>query len=185
VVISNITAGGARWPCALAGIAGHPVEGVTLRDFRIAYKGGGTQEQGRAKVPEYVAKYPTADMFESYPAYGLYCRHARDLQLSGIHLRCESPDLRPAVLCEDVARVGIDALEASAGAEPVLEFRSVQGALVRGCAPTAGTKVFLNVTGTGSGAISLLANDFSGVGRVATFAEGALPESVRETGNRK
>jgi hypothetical protein len=185
VVVSNITAAGARWPCAVAGIVGHPVEGVTFRDFRFAYKGGGTREEGRATVPENVAKYPSADMFETYPAYGLYCRHARDLQLSGIHFRCESPDVRPAVFCEDVARLGIDALEASVESDPVLEFRSVQGALVRGCAPAAGTKVFLNVAGTGSGAISLLANDFSGVGKVATFAEGALPDSVGETGNRK
>ncbi len=184
VVISNVVATGARWPCAVVGIEGRPVEGVTFRDFRIAYKGGGSHEEGGAPVPEHVAKYPSADMFETYPAYGLYCRHARSLHLSGVHFRCEAPDLRPAVYCEDVSRLTIDTLEAPEG-DPIVAFRKVRVATVRGCVPAEKTKVFLNVAGPESRAISLLANDFSGAEKVVAFSDGALPESVGEVGNRK
>jgi Glycosyl hydrolases family 28 len=185
VLVANVTASGASWPSAVMGIVDHPVERVTFRDLRVGYKGGGTREEARAEVHEHVAKYPSADMFETYPAYGLYCRHARDLHLSGLHFRCESPDLRPAVRCDDVSRLAVDVLDAATAGDALLDFRNVQGAVVRGCAPAADTKVFLTVEGTETKAIGLLANDFSRVGKIVTFANGALPASVGEVGNRK
>jgi hypothetical protein len=185
VVVSNIVATGARWPSAVMGIPGHVIEGVTLSNFRIAYRGGGTPEESRLAVPEYIDKYPSADMFGAYPAYGLYCRHARELHLSAIHLRCESPDLRPAVVCDDVSRLVIDSLEAPAAGSPVVGFRNVRNAIVRGCVPSQGTRQFLSVSGKDSARISLLANDFAGVGKVVESSDDTLPESVAEVGNRK
>jgi hypothetical protein len=184
VVVSNIVATSARWPSMIMGIPDVPVEGVTFSNFRIANKGGGTREEAGVVVPELIDKYPTADMFKTYPAYGVYCRHGRDVSLTGIHLRCESTDGRPAVLCEDVARLAIDALRAPAG-DPVVEFRGVRNATIRGCAAGQGTKTFLKVTGRDSQAISLLANDLSGAGQGAECLEGARLESVGDVGNRK
>jgi hypothetical protein len=185
VVIGNITATGAKWPSVVAGIPGHAIEGVTLSNFRIANRGGGTREEGRVEVPENVAKYPSADMFETYPAGGLYCRHAADLRISAFDLRCESPDFRPTVVCEDVARLAIDSLAAPADGSPVIALRNARTAIVRGCVPVAGTKEFLSVSGKESTGISLLANDFSGVDKVVELSRGALPDSVGEVGNRR
>jgi hypothetical protein len=88
------------------------------------------------------------------------------------------------VYCEDVSRLTIDTLEAPEG-DPIVAFRKVRVATVRGCVPAEKTKVFLNVAGPESRAISLLANDFSGAEKVVAFSDGALPESVGEVGNRK
>jgi hypothetical protein len=187
VVLSNMVASGAQWPCAVAGIPGHAIEGVTLSNLRIGYAGGGTREQAQAEVPEHSAKYPSADMFGVLPASGLYCRHAHALRLSGVDLKWAAADRRPAVVCEDVSRLGIDSLAAHPGpeGEPVLAFRQVRGALVRGCVPDEGTGVFLKVTGARSKGISLLANDFSGVRTPVERAPDAPPQSVREAANQR
>lgn len=184
VVISNVVATGAKCPCAVVGIPEHPVEGVTFRDFRIAYRGGGSREEGRVQVPEHPAKYPSADMFDTYPAYGLFARHARNLYLSGMHFRCAEPDPRPAVHCEDVSRVTIDTLEAPAG-DPVVSFRGVRGVLVRGCVPAERTKVFLSVAGPECAAVSLLANDLTPAEKPVSLTDGAAADSIRDVGNRK
>jgi hypothetical protein len=178
VIISNVVAGGAQWASVVAGIPEHPVDGVTLNNFRIAYKGQGTLEDARIEVPEHIAKYPSADMFGTYPAYGLYCRHARDLHLSGIKFRYDSPDLRPAVLCEDVSRLAIDALAAPSQGDAVVRFRKVRDALLRGCVAGERSHVFLEIAGPESIRIKLRANDFSGAEKAVAFTAGALPQSV-------
>jgi polygalacturonase len=185
VVISNVVARNARWPVAVVGVPGSAVDGVSISNMRIAYKGGGTAEEAKADVPEQPAKYPSADMFATYPASGLYARHARDLRLSSVAIRYESPDQRPALLCEDVQRLAIDGLEAATCGNALFAFRDVRGAIVRGCAPPENTKVFLEVAGRASDAISLLANDFSGVAKVVSAIGGARPEGVVEAGNRR
>ncbi len=187
VVISDVVATGAKWPCAVVGITDHPVEGVSLRNLRLACRGGGTRDEARAEVPELVAKYPTADMFATYPSYGFYFRHARDVRVSCVDFRCGAPDARPAVVCDDVSRLTLDALGTPApdGGGPVVRLRQVHGALVRGCTPTEGTKVFLEVSGTDSKGISLSGNDFAGVGKPVACCDGAPPVSATEGGNSR
>jgi hypothetical protein len=107
--------------------------------------------------------------------------------LSDLHLGQTSPDLRSAVVCEDVSGLAIDSLEAAQapGADPVLRFHQVRDALVRGCQPTEGTDVFLMVAGAKSAAISLMANDFSRVKRLVEI-KGDVPQaSIAEIGNRR
>jgi polygalacturonase len=101
VVVNNLVAAGAQWPCTIAGIPGHPVEGVTFANSRITYAGGGAKRDGA--VPEHIAKYPSAEMFGNLPAYGLYARHVKDLDLSRVHFKCALPEARLAVVCEDVS----------------------------------------------------------------------------------
>jgi polygalacturonase len=185
VAVSNVVARGARWPVAVVGLPEHPVEGVTFRNLRASYQGGGTVDEARADVPEHPAKYPSADMFATYPASGFYARHARDLRLADVALRHESPDQRPALLCEDVRRLTIDGVDATTGGDALFAFRDVRGALVRGCVPHEGTKLFLEVSGRETGAISLMANDFSGAAKVTSVIGDARPDSVAEAGNRK
>ncbi len=187
VVISNVVANGSQWPCTIAGIPGHPINGVTLSNFRISTKGGVARPPNQQEVPEQVSKYPSAEMFGTLPAYGLYCRHAGDLHLSGIHFRSETPDLRHAVVCDDVSQVTIDSLEtpAAKGSESVVGCHQVRGAMIRGCAPKEGTDLFLRVSGAESKAISVLANDFAGVRKAVELADETPKQSVRAIGNRE
>jgi hypothetical protein len=187
VAIGNIVANGSLWPCAIAGIPGHPVEGVSLHNLQITCQGTGTREQSDVDVPEHLAKYPSADMFGVLPAYGVWCRHARDLHLSDIRLRWASPDLRHTVVCEDVSGLVLDALDArqAKGGAAVLSFRGVRDALVRGCRPGEETDVFLKVSGAESQAISLLANDFSRVREPIALGTGVPGQSVADVANRR
>jgi hypothetical protein len=111
VTITNLVAGNAQWPCTITGIPGHPVEGVTLSDFRLGIQGGGTRELRHREVPEHIAKYPSAEMFGILPASALYCRHARDIRLSHIHIQPVIPDARDTFVCEDVTSLDIDSIK--------------------------------------------------------------------------
>jgi hypothetical protein len=185
VVVSNVVATGARWPLAVVGLPGHPVDGVTFSNLRVSSKGGGSAAEARGEVPEHAAKYPSADMFAAYPASGFFCRHARDLRLSDVVFRNDAPDLRPALRCEDVRHLTLDGVDATSDGDALLAFRDVRGAIIRGCAPRESTKLFLEVSGKESAAISLLANDFSATAKTVSFADGGPPASVTEAGNRK
>jgi polygalacturonase len=105
VLISNVMASGCGIVgSSITGLPGHPVENITLDNVRLSYKGGGTAEDAARKVEELPANYPEHSMFGRLPAYGLYCRHARNLIFRNVELHPESPDLRPPLLCDDIDR---------------------------------------------------------------------------------
>ena len=164
VVLSNIVANGAEEPCTLAGIPNHPIEGVIVGNMRITYQGRGTSEQSRREVAEHISKYPSAGMFGILPAYGVYCRHVRDVDLTTIRLGCASPDSRHAVVCEEVSGLRVDSLRAEQAKNGVslLHFRNVRDATVRGFANREVDR-FLKVSGSESRNILLMNNDFKGV----------------------
>jgi polygalacturonase len=103
VVLSNIIATRAgKVGFAIAGLPGHCIENVTLRDLRIEFAGGGTAEDAARAIPECEAKYPEGDMFGILPAYGVYARHVRNLQMYNVQLLANTPDARPATVLDDV-----------------------------------------------------------------------------------
>ena len=59
--------------------------------------------------------YPEPSRIGVMPAYGLFARHVRDLELSNIRFEFEQPDLRPAISCVDVDDLRIDNLRAAGG----------------------------------------------------------------------
>ena len=186
VVISNIIATGAEHTCALSGLPNHPIEDVQLENIRITYKGGGSLEQTKIKVPEQVAKYPDARMFGDLPAYGFYVRHVNGLKLHNVSLALQSPDLRHAVVCENAADLDVESLAALAteGAESALKFVQVKDALIRGCNPVTGTEVFLKVFGASSSGIALLGNDFSKVKKAAILGDEVGEKAVAVQADR-
>jgi hypothetical protein len=185
VIISGIIANAATMPCALMGIPGHVIEGVTLKDLRLQFTGGSAPEQGRFDVPEQIAEYPDATKFANLPACSLYCRHASDIHFSGIRLSCQKPELRPAIVCDDVSGLVIESVEATAGrdSEALLSFRNVRDCLVRGCMPSDKTNVFLSVVGRESSGISLVANDFRRVKTPYKLGPDANLSPVLESAN--
>jgi len=103
VILSNIQATGAdQTGCAISGIPGHPIENLTLANISISFAGGGTRADARRRPPEYPEKYPEYKMFGVLPAYGIYCRHAKNVQLDHVQLTWEKPDARPPLVTEDV-----------------------------------------------------------------------------------
>jgi polygalacturonase len=128
VVLSNIVAThAARTGCSITGVPGHSVENVQLSNIQITFDGGGTRPESAVQVPEREGRYPEGSMFGTLPAYGFYCRHAAGLKLRDVRLRTERPDLRPAVVCDDVQGMVLDGLDVKPA--PIRIIRSL-GAIV-------------------------------------------------------
>ncbi len=179
VSISNVVATGAsKTGCAIAGLPGHPMENVTLSNIRISFAGGGTGEEAGAQVPEQEEKYPESTMFGILPAYGFYLRHVRGVHLNGMELRCETPEMRPAIVADDVSDFRLESLDANAetGAPIQIAFRGVQQALITGCSAAA-TGAFIGLDG-GCEDIRLLHNDLSRARQAYTLGPAASPESI-------
>ncbi|HWA86360.1 MAG TPA: glycosyl hydrolase family 28-related protein [Opitutus sp.] len=94
----------------IAGSPGHAIEDVTLSNIFIDYAGGGTKAQAARKVPEMGGGYPEPDRWGALSSSALFARHAKNLNLHDVEFRFASPDLRPALVLDDVAGVAIDHL---------------------------------------------------------------------------
>jgi hypothetical protein len=107
-------------------------------------------------------------MFGVLPAYGFYCRHVRGLTFTNVQLQATSSDRRHAMVFEDARNVSIDALDTgySPGAAATIRLTDARGVLVRGCRPRMGTELYLNIQGSQSEHVVLVANDLSGVAKI-------------------
>jgi polygalacturonase len=114
VAISHVEVNGAepRFASILAGIPGRPIDGVQLSDIRITYRGGGGKKDAAAQPPEKEGAYPEPHMFGVIPAYGLYCRHVRNLYARNVSVAFEKDDQRPPVILEDVHSAAFDKFQA-------------------------------------------------------------------------
>jgi hypothetical protein len=66
------------------------------------------------------------------PAYGLFARHVRDLELANIRESFVQEDLRPAIECVDVDGLEIDNFKAQlASGVPAARFDSVTNVVIR------------------------------------------------------
>jgi hypothetical protein len=187
VTISNIEATGANpTGCAIAGLPEAKIENLTLSNLRLSFAGGGTREEASATVAEEPEKYPEYAMFGRLPAYGLYCRHVNGLKLTNVQLQLAGEDKRHAVVLEDVKNATVDGLEApyAQGAAALFRLADVQGVLVRGCVPPAGTEVFARLQGAQSAGVTLLSNDFRNVKRVVEADADVPPAALAQMANR-
>jgi polygalacturonase len=110
ISISNVIATGIE-PFSgiqITGLPGHDIEGVRLENIRLVFKGGGKKEDAARVPPELGTMYPEPRRVGVMPAYGVFARHVRDLELANIRLIFESEDLRPAIVCDDVDGLEID-----------------------------------------------------------------------------
>jgi len=91
--------------CSITGLPGHPVENIRLHDITIHHRGGISQadlpEIAKNMEDEKEREYPEATMWGNLPAKGFYVRHARNVQLDGIHVYTDAPDVRPDIVRED------------------------------------------------------------------------------------
>jgi hypothetical protein len=88
------------------GIPGHPVENLKLENIEVHVAGGGTAAQAKVRLAERESAYPEYSMFgKVMPAYGLYLRHVRGVQLNGIRTVATAPEGRPERVLIDVEGV--------------------------------------------------------------------------------
>ncbi len=114
ISISNVIATGIE-PFSgiqITGMPGQYIEGVRLENIRLVFNGGGTKENAARVPPELGTTYPEPRRVGVMPAYGVFARHVRDLELANIRMSFENEDLRPAMVFIDVEGLEIDNVKA-------------------------------------------------------------------------
>jgi polygalacturonase len=91
---------------AFSGVNGHMIENLALENLDLTYAGGvRNRTKTSADVPERPAHYPTPEMFGELPAFAFYFRHVAGVRMNNINLRVLDPDLRSAVVFDNVRDV--------------------------------------------------------------------------------
>jgi len=186
VVIDNIVATEtSNIGCSITGLPGHAVENVSLSNIKLSFEGGGTIEDSLKEVPEKAGSYPESTMFGMLPAYGFYCRHVRGLTFTNVQLQTTTSDQRHAVVCEDVEDVLIDALDTTYSPEAAATIRltDAKSVFVRGCRPRTGMELFLNLQGSQSERVVLMANDLSGVSKIVEMGPDVAKTALAQRAN--
>ena len=134
IFISNVIADGvgAMSGIQIMGLPELPVEGVRLDNIRLISNGGGTAKDAARAPKELKDGYPEPGNLGVLPAYGVYARHVKDLELADITTTFKKNDLRPAIICSDVDGLEIDNFkpQIANGVAPA-KFENVSGLVIR------------------------------------------------------
>jgi polygalacturonase len=134
VLISNVIATGidAESGVQILGLPGDDIEGVRLQNIRLQFNGGGTKDDAKRVPPELEKDYPEPRRFGVMPAYGLFARHVRNLEIADFRVACDKEDLRPSMICNDVDGLEIDNYKAQVARDvPAARFDGVDGLVIR------------------------------------------------------
>jgi polygalacturonase len=134
VSIANVIATGVskKSGIQITGLPGHDLQGVRLQNIRLEFAGAGTKEEAAKNPPELDTGYPEPSKIGTMPAYGLFVRHVKDLEMADVRFTFEKEDLRPAMVCEDVEGLEIDNFRAQLGTgAPAAVWTAVTGIVVR------------------------------------------------------
>jgi len=110
IFISNVIADGIGKMSGIQimGLPEQPIEGVRLENIRLISNGGGTAAEAAVVPKELGAGYPEPGRLGTLPAYGVFARHVRDLELANITTSFITNDLRSAASFADVQGLEID-----------------------------------------------------------------------------
>ena len=104
----SVTDADSRYACLIAGIEGHPVSNVCIKNLRVQFRGGLTLDdykEQRGRNPFFIpeartggqlgeANYPEPSAHGIQPAWGFSISHAENICLKNINLETIHPDER-------------------------------------------------------------------------------------------
>ncbi len=101
----------------IGGMPDQIINNVKLKNIVIKFPGGA--EKALAKItienlkdiPEKPASYPEYDMFGQLPSWGVFIRHARNVQIEGLSIIAVKADFRTAIVMDDVHESGLKKLK--------------------------------------------------------------------------
>jgi len=153
------------------------LEDISFHDVRITYGGGGTSEEAARAVPQVAGEY-----FEigTPPAYGIYARNVRGLDLKDVRFEVEKPDLRPAVVLDHVTGGALSGLSVQGNpqAKSVLRFGQTREVLVTAPRLLTPASTFLAVEGE-SREIVMDGGDISKAASTLALEQGAAKDAVK------
>jgi polygalacturonase len=133
ILIANVIAAGvpAASGIQITGLPEQPIEGVRLENIRLDSKGGGTKEQADRTPKELGTGYPEPQGV--MPAYGIFARHVRGLELANVTVNFETNDYRPAASFVDIQGLEIDNFkpQVAAGMPAAVFADNVGGIVIR------------------------------------------------------
>jgi hypothetical protein len=160
-------------------VGGATMENVSLDNIHLTFGGGGTAEDAaRRDLPEIAGEY---FMMGPMPAYGLYVRGVRGLTVQNIRLQVSVPDLRPAVIFDQVTDATIQNLsvEGNPAAESTLRFTSTKQVLLTAPRVLTQASTFLQLEGTGNDRIVIDGGDISSATTALSYKDGATSSAVK------
>jgi len=101
-------------PASICGYPDHHIENVILEDIEVSYPGRATKGMAYIPlwrihdVPEQIQKYPEFSMFGELPAWALYVRHVKGLQLHNVRFNLRDADFRPAFVFDDAHEIRLE-----------------------------------------------------------------------------
>jgi hypothetical protein len=134
ILISNLIATGIDKTSGIqiTGTPQQPIEAVRLQNIRLQFKGGGTRQDAIGTPAELGAGYPDPGSTGVMPAYGVFARHVKGLEMADIRLGFDTEDLRPVLVGVDVDGLEIDNFKAQIARDVVpARLEGVRGLLVR------------------------------------------------------
>jgi len=110
ILISNVIADGVDKLSGIQimGLPEQPIEGVRLENIRLVNQGGGSAQDAVNTPRELGTGYPEPSKLGTMPAYGIFARHVKGLELANINVSFEKSDLRPAAAFTDIDGLEID-----------------------------------------------------------------------------
>src|SRR5262252_4189631 len=104
---SDFRPGETRSCIVLNGVGAEFLEKISFQDVHVNYEGGGTAAEAVRDVPKLAGEY-----FEigTAPAYGIYVRNVRGLTLQNVRFEVTAPDLRPAIVFDNVSDASLNGL---------------------------------------------------------------------------
>jgi len=155
------------------------LENITLSNIHLTFEGGGTATEAQLRdVPNVAGEY-----FEigARPAHGIYARNVRGLTLDNIRIETSTPDLRPAVVLDNVADASVTGIttQGNTNGPSVLRCINTTDTLISAPRLLTPAAVYLAVEGSRSADITLEGGDIRKASRVATFDRGATEKATR------
>ncbi|MGH9573847.1 MAG: glycoside hydrolase family 28 protein [Candidatus Acidiferrales bacterium] len=155
------------------------LENISFNDCQFTFPGGGTAEEAALRdVPKVAGEYFEIGVL---PAYAVYARNVRGLNLSNVRFGVREADLRPAMVFDHVQDATINGFgaEGNPNAESLLRFIDTHDVLMSASRVLTPAQVFLQVEGGDSKSITVDGGDLSKAGEQVAFRGGASKESVK------
>ncbi len=106
IVIDNIVAyNTGNFSSSITAIPGHYIENISLSNIQFSNIGGvkpGDYINDIKGVKEAEDSYPQPTIWRELPSSGLFIRHVKNIQITGLMLNSENTDPRTPVIAEDV-----------------------------------------------------------------------------------
>ncbi len=100
----------------ITGMPDQLISNIRLRNIQVKFPGGAERSLAKisienlATVPEKGDSYPEFTMFGELPAWGVFIRHARNVQFNGLVLSAAKTDFRTAIVLDDVQQLAFKKL---------------------------------------------------------------------------